>query len=158
MSSITKWGPATWLLFHTLAEQISEKNQKRMIPLVFTWIKNIAYNLPCPQCTQHAKEFLSKVPLHHIQTKYDFKSMLFVFHNMVNTRKRKPIFSFNDINIYENVSLKFAVHNFVTYYNTKGNINLIGDATQRQYVITHFIKFLKREWLNFTGHTINQIT
>jgi hypothetical protein len=154
MSPITKWGPATWLLFHTLAEKIPEEDQKRMIPLVFLWIKHIAYNLPCPQCAEHAKEFLSKVPLRHIQTKYDFKSMIFTFHNAVNVRKRKRMFSFDNMNMYENVSLDFAVRNFLTFYNTKGNMQLIAESTQRRYVITHFIAFIRKELMNFKGHSI----
>jgi hypothetical protein len=146
MSPINKWGPAVWLLFHVLAERIPESDQTRIIPLIFNWVKNIAYNLPCPQCAQHAKQFLSTVHPRTIQTKYDFKSMLFAFHNMVNSRKHKRLYSFDNMGAYENVSLAYAVNNFLVNYNTKGNMQLMADMAQRTNIMNHFSAFIRSEW------------
>ena len=58
------------------------------------------------------------------------------------------------MNMYENVSLDFAVRNFLSFYNTKGNMQLITESTQRRHVITHFTTFIRKEWMNFKGHAI----
>ena len=72
--------------------------------------------------------------------------MLFVFHNAVNKRKRKPIFAYKIIDKYKFMTIPNAYNNFINAYNTKGNLSLIMESFQRSIVI----KELNR-WLYFNN-------
>jgi len=97
MSPPEIWGPPVWTFFHTLAENINEDGFLNIKISLFSFIKRICTYLPCPDCSQHAIHFLAKVNINKIITKNDFKSMLYVFHNTVNKRKKKKMFNYNNI-------------------------------------------------------------
>ena len=61
---------------------------------------------------------------------------------MVNSRKKKPLFNYGNINIYQNLNIAIVFNNFITIYNTKGNMKLLTESFQR----TLIVKDLKR-WL-----------
>ena len=87
------WGTPTWNFFHTLAEKIDEDYYKSNYIKIYDIIKKICSNLPCPECTKHAQLYLKRIRPESLKNKEDFKNMLFNFHNEVNKRKRKPIFT-----------------------------------------------------------------
>jgi hypothetical protein len=68
---------------------------------------------------------LQKINVNEIDTKEKLKGMLFVFHNFVNLRKRKPSFKIDNLVIYKKIRLIQAFNNFVYVYNTKGNMKLL---------------------------------
>ena len=142
MSPPSVWGPPIWLLFHTLAEKIHEDQYNKLIPTLFMFIKRICMYLPCPECSQHATTFLSKVKPEHISNKNDFKNMFFVFHNSVNKRKNKSQFNYCDLERYKHLNIIFAFNNFITVYNTKGNMRLLAESFQRHMIIKNFKKWL----------------
>ena len=86
MSGIYQWAPPTWIFFHYFANKINEKffisNRKECLDI----IKLICNNLPCTECTKHAKRFMLTVNETNIKTKQDLINMLFCFHNIVNKR------------------------------------------------------------------------
>ena len=53
------WGPATWTLFHVLAEKVNEFVYTRIAGQLFDVIRRICSALPCPECAQDATIFLS---------------------------------------------------------------------------------------------------
>ena len=57
--SINKWGPAVWLLFHTIVEKIKEPDNTRICRELFYQIQNICKFLPCPDCASHATSNLA---------------------------------------------------------------------------------------------------
>lgn len=142
MPPLSIWGPPTWTLLHTLAEKINENDFNRIIPQLFGLIKRICLYLPCPDCSQHATQFLAKITPQQISNKNDFKSMLYVFHNMVNVKKKKPLYNYANINAYQNFNVINVFNNFVSIYNTKGNMKMLSESFQRSLII----KDLKR-WL-----------
>ena len=73
------WGPPTWTLFHTLAEKIHEDTYPILGPQLFYHIKNICRNLPCPECSQHASTFLTKINFNGIGKFNHFATILKVF-------------------------------------------------------------------------------
>ena len=75
MASKDVWGPATWTLFHTLAEKVKEEHFNEMLPDMLTMIKRICMNLPCPDCSAHAVQFMSKVTANQFDSKEKFKSL-----------------------------------------------------------------------------------
>lgn len=136
------WGPPIWTLFHTLAEKIHEEDFNRLIPQMFGLIKRICVYLPCPDCSQHATQFLAKIKPEQIATKVDFKNTLYLFHNMVNNRKKKPLFNYGNINAYQELNIVRVYNNFIAVYNTKGNMNLLTESFQRELIIKDLKKWL----------------
>lgn len=136
------WGPAVWRLFHTLAERINEHAYPHLSKQLFQVISGICKFLPCPDCSSDAVRFLAKIKIEDLKTKTDFKNMLYLFHNYVNVKKRKPLFNYANMNVYKNYRLLPIFNNFVIHYNTKGNMRLLTESFQRQFVIKGCRKWL----------------
>ena len=141
--SINKWGPAVWLLFHTIVEKIKEPDNTRLCRELFYQIKNICKFLPCPDCASHASSNLANVNISMINNKTDLKQILFIFHNSVNIRKKKSLFSLDALNKYTYANLSMVIYNFKMNYNSTRNMRLMGDTFQRTLVISQFDKWLK---------------
>jgi hypothetical protein len=137
------WGPATWTLFHVLAEKVNEFVYPRIVGQLFDVIKRICSALPCPECAQDATIFLSKVRLHELRSKNDFKNMIYMFHNYVNAKKRKPLFNYANLEIYKRYNIVSVFNRFISVYHTKGNMRLLAESFQRQLIIKNI-----REWFS----------
>ena len=122
--TIKEWGNNTWIFFHVLVSKLKEENSNNLEILnqILSNITIICSNLPCPNCTQHAKAFLSKIQPNEITSKEKLINLLFCFHNTVNTRKKKPIFKYEDLKTYENYNLAVAYNNFAKVYNLRSAI------------------------------------
>jgi hypothetical protein len=154
MSPPEVWGPAVWILFHTLAEKVSETNFNKISLSLFNMIKFISKNLPCPYCAADATRFLANININKISTKQDLKNMLYVFHNYVNKKKHKLLLISTDLDdLYKNKNLSKVIVNFVKKYNTKGNMQLLSESFQRKLVLTEFKKWLRlnAEFFNWTS-------
>jgi hypothetical protein len=145
----TIWGPPIWKLFHVLIEKIKEEHFPQIHMELFHFIKKISSYLPCPDCSQHATLFLSKVKPNQISNKNDFKNMLYVFHNQVNIRKRKPPFPYSQMEKYKQYNIIPVYNKFITVYNTKGNMKMLTESFQRQFVIQDFKKWLVKNLQSF---------
>jgi hypothetical protein len=143
MSPPEIWGPPIWTLFHTLSLQIAPQVYPQVINSMFLMIVRICKFLPCPECSKDASDFLAKIKISDYKTKDDFKNMLYLFHNYVNTKKRKPLFNHDYLNKYSNLNLGIVINNFIEKYNTKGNMNLLTESFQRSLVIRDFINWIK---------------
>lgn len=141
--SPSKWGPPVWNLFHTMAEKIKEDRFSELAPQLFNYITRIASFLPCPDCSQHAIQFLSKVNFVNVKTKMDLKFVLFTFHNAVNKRKIKPLFNYDLLtDLYSNNNIYQVYNNFVSVYKSNGNIRLLAESFQRGMILQDFRKWL----------------
>ena len=143
------WGPPTWTLLHCLAAKIKEDKFREISPQLFLIIKNICANLPCPDCAMHATQFFARVNLSHIKTKTDFKQLIYVFHNMVNKRKNKPMYNINNLNLYNNVNLVSAFNNFISVYHTRGNMKMLAESFQRNIILKQVKKWFMLNYSNF---------
>ncbi len=137
------WGPATWTLFHVLAEKVNERIYPRIAGQIFDVIKRLCSALPCPECAQDATIFLNKVKLNELRSKNDFKNMIYMFHNYVNAKKRKPLYKYSDLEIYKKYNIVFVFNRFISVYHTKGNMRLLAESFQRQLIIRTV-----REWFS----------
>ena len=138
------WGPPTWTLLHTLAEKIHEDDFKKLIPQMFGLIKRVCAYLPCPDCSAHAAIFLNKVKMNTIQTKQDFKMMLFVFHNTVNKRKLKPINDVSGLEKYATNNLQEVFTQFVKEYSkSQGSFRLMADTSVRRRIVQSTYEWFK---------------
>ena len=136
------WGPAVWTLFHTLIEKINDQAYPMLFQQLFLHFQKICKFLPCPECSRDATNFLAKTKLNNLKNKNDFKNLFYIFHNYVNSKKKKQLFNFININIYKNFNIINVINKFIINYNTKGNMNLISDSFQRQFVIKDFKKWI----------------
>ena len=96
MVSKSIWGPCVWYLFHTLAYKAVPETFAQIKTELIQYIQRICSNLPCPECTQHATEYMksnSRV-IALINTKEQLHYFLVDFHNTVNLRKKKPTFTY----------------------------------------------------------------
>lgn len=114
------WGPAIWYLLHTLAEKIIPMYFLAIRYELFNNIFSICTHLPCPVCSEHAKEYLSKVNFNSINTKDDLKLMLFQFHNTVNKRNGYKLFTIDELNTkYTKANTINIIQNFMVHFKDK---------------------------------------
>ena len=130
------WGPPTWIYAHTLAEKIKDESFPIIGPFVIQNLIQIFYNLPCPECAQHSKEFWNNVNISNIKTKTDLINLLFVFHNVVNKRKQLQPFQLNNMNIYQTKSLILSFNIFAKNFNTKGNMKMLNESFHRNRLLS----------------------
>jgi hypothetical protein len=140
-----EWGPGIWNLFHSLIEKINETDYSIIGLELFSYIKQICNNLPCPQCSMHATKFLSSVKYETINSKDGLKKIIYILHNAVNVRKQKKTFNYDNLEMYKRMNIIQVFNRFLFCFNsTKGNMKLLTDSFQRQIITKQFRKwFLK---------------
>ena len=143
MPSPETWGPATWIFFHTLAARVNERYFPRLRMVMFNVISLISRNLPCPTCTREASIFLAKINPNKIETKQDFINFIYIFHNWVNKKKKKPLFNSKNLNVYKNANIYLAFNNFARVYHTKGNMQLLTESFQRNLALKELKKWIR---------------
>ena len=108
--------------------------------------------LPCPECTQHAIHFLTRVNGNTVKTKEDLILMLFDFHNSVNRRLGKAQFTKESLVMYNNYRIDIALVNFINGYSSKyGSImsGIISTLGKRQSTARAIRSWMKNNWNNF---------
>ena len=119
-----QWGTATWYLFHTLAEKLKpEYDNPTEIRALYSHIKKICQNLPCPDCTQHAIKVLSTVNENSVtSSKAVFIHFLWQFHNKVNKNTGGAILTFEDSQkLYSRAITSLIIQNFINVMNIRGS-------------------------------------
>lgn len=150
MSPPEVWGPAVWTLFHTLAEKVNEQAYPFVKAQLFAQIRRICGFLPCPECSTDATNFLAKININDLKTKTDFRNTFYLFHNWVNAKKRKPLFNYSSLASYNNYGIVHVINNFISKYNTKGNMKLLAESFQRKLVVGEFSSWFKKTIMAFT--------
>lgn len=155
MSPPSVWGPHIWTMFHVFAEKIIDDKFPIVFPAFLMYIRRICSNLPCPDCTFHAKSYLARVNYSAIKSKSDLKSFLNHFHNTVNIRKRKEIFKPEALTQYTSYNMGHVVNNFYRAYTTSSGLKLLADSFHRKAIAKSFIQWYKQNLANFTGSGVN---
>ena len=151
MSPKKVWGNATWELFHVLAEQLENP---AIIGQLMRFILQICHNLPCPDCTDHARAYWARVDLSKIRTRDDLRLRLHAFHNTVNARNRTPPFPVENLSaVYghgkgKKLSASFRV--WASAYNSRGSPKLLADEFHRTRLINDFRNWLLSNFQHFT--------
>ena len=140
-----KWGEPTWFLLHTLSVKVKESEFKNIRVESLNRIYAICINLPCPDCANHAKNYLDGINFNTIQTKEDLKMLLYTFHNSVNKKKGYPMFPYEQLD--EKYSLAITnniIRNFMVHFSDRNRSLklLVGDLQRAQ--ICAFLK----NWFN----------
>lgn len=137
---VMKWGEPTWFLFHTLSVKIKEEEFVRVKDDLLNLVYSICINLPCPICSDHAKEYFKTINFKAIQSKTQLIDFFHQFHNMVNKRKHFEPFPRDQVEekyskaITKNIFLYFQQSFKDESYNPKH----ISDQYIRQRVLKGF--------------------
>ena len=139
------WGEPTWYLFHTLAEKVKDEYFSNLREILLRYITRICNNLPCPDCTHHATNYLRSINYDTIQTKEQLKHMLWQFHNVVNQRKGYILFPYEELNKkYSGAITMNIVRNFFYHYSRKQyNVRLSMDNLTRRNILKEMQQWLE---------------
>ena len=140
-----KWGEPTWFLFHTLAEKIKQQHFDHKKLDLINIITVICNNLPCPNCANHASEYMRKLNYNSIKSKQELKNFLFQFHNEVNVRKGFPLFPHEQLDEkYSKALTKNIIQHFMTFFQDKHkSIHMIANDMHRARISQNL-----KQWFN----------
>lgn len=143
MTTKSVWGPCVWYMFHTLAYSIKDDNHARFELVKNDFIKfafRISTNLPCPECSQHAKQYLSRINPAAIKTKDNLKTFFVEFHNAVNHRKGKAVFTIEEADAkYSTANVRMVIEYFFQIYGKKTvNVKLMVNNFHKDILLSEF--------------------
>ena len=132
IASKNEWGNTAWTFMHVLASKVKLEDFHKQKEYIITIIRGICSNLPCPDCRSHAEKQMMRLNSGNISTKEDLIEMLRDFHNNVNIRTNKRVFSKVEMIKYEKVSTCDAVNVFFrTWYAGSSTPRLMMDTFAR---------------------------
>jgi len=144
------WAHPTWLFFHSLAEKINEDFLKKNTLDVLNMIKNICVNLPCPTCSEHAKNYMKHITPDHINSRDKIRLMFLNFHNSVNARTGKQTFSAGGLVKYRLGRFDIIYVHFITSFTKKFNSTLLAGRfsrnSKRKQLGNNLNAWFKRYW------------
>jgi hypothetical protein len=140
-----KWGEPTWFLFHTLSVKVKDSEFANIRQELLNNTYAICCNLPCPDCANHAKTYLDGINFNTIQTKEDYKRMMFQFHNSVNKRKGYPQFDYSEVDAKYSLAItKNIIQNFMVHFQDRNrSIKLIASDLHRAQ-----LSIVLKRWFN----------
>ena len=147
------WGNACWYLFHALAEKLKpESDTPSNIQTILFHFKQICFNLPCPSCQEHAIKTLEKVNFNNIKNKSDLKTFFWEFHNIVNKRINKPIFSRDKLDdMYSKAIFINIVNRFITVMKSKdiSTERTMMNTISRHLCVDSFAKYIRENGYSY---------
>jgi len=143
------WGTPTWYFFHSLAEHINEDFYKHNKDTIKDYIIKICTNLPCYECTKHAKQYIRyNLNSNSIGDKEKLKTFFFKFHNAVNKRIQKP--EFTDFDKYKRANLIQVYNQFKHVFTRNSSLEKgFCDSLNRRNIIHSLDIFFKHNKANF---------
>ena len=138
------WGNPTWTFLHILPEKINDNTFNIIKDDLMRVIVTICDNLPCPACSDHARQYMNSVNFTAIKTRDDLRKMLYNFHNAVNKRKGYADYSFDNVeSTYSMMDFKRVSHEFMVRFQKRVYaVNLIAQEMHRQRQIKTI-----RQWI-----------
>jgi len=147
-----KWGEPVWLFLHTMAEKIKEDTFSQIKDDLLKTIVTICANLPCPDCANHARQYMSAINFNTIQTKKDLKDMLFRFHNSINQKKGFPLFPYDELDEKYSAAVTInIVRNFLSTFQQKNySIRMIANDFHRSRAVSSINDWLNKNLIYFS--------
>lgn len=144
------WGNITWIFLHTIAEKIKQEYYNNEKSYLLLLIKGVCNNLPCPDCKQHANQYMKRVNITHIERKIDLKILLFNFHNEVNQRINKEIPDQTILERYKQVDMIETCKKFVKAFSKPiHNNRLMMDSLNRNFFMKDLLTYLENNIQKF---------
>ena len=88
-----QWGPRAWKWLHLMTISYPQEPTEKDAQIAEARIQNFVANLPCPECRQHASEYLKENPP-DFSSSSALQAWAWRFHNAVNARLGHQTFSF----------------------------------------------------------------
>ncbi len=110
------WGIPTWIFLHTLVAKINPEKYDHIKIQLLQYVTSICNILPCPTCREHASQYMKKIKIQMLPNLDSFKKMLFDFHNQVNLRLKKKIYTYDYLSIYDNLNFSVIFNAFSTEF------------------------------------------
>jgi len=116
-----EWGPIVWRILHGLADKygrlMSSLYAKEEEYNWINFINNTHKILPCKECREHYRIYLSKNNPNNLKTSDDKKlwvqKFFFNLHNEINLRNDKPLYLFDDLHdTYKSVNFFLEIKHF----------------------------------------------
>lgn len=141
-----EWGKHVWNMIHSLTVLVKEEEFPRIRTELLNLLFLICSNLPCPICSDHAKEYLKGINFNAIQTKEQFKNLFHQFHNFVSSKKQLPIFPRELLEeTYQTAILPNILTNFLIAFRDKTyNPRHISDQHIRTRVVRMFTEWIQK--------------
>lgn len=138
------WGPAIWYLFHTLSFKVKTNHFHEIKDELLDHFISICNNLPCPDCTEHAKQELKHLDKSKITNKKELCIYFINFHNKVNVRNKQKIFTVDEfVSKYKNSVTRNVTANFIiNMTKTDHNVKLMTNSFQRSASVLDLKKWL----------------
>ena len=74
----------------------------------------MSFNLPCMDCAKHATDMMQNAKLDKVKTRDDLKTFFLMFHNVVNKKLNKLIFSRDECDkLYAKANTVNVVNHFI---------------------------------------------
>ena len=94
---LSSWGPRAWHTLHTIAhtspDAIDDRQRKEYVAFLVLFAKF----LPCPSCSLHFREFLTRrLSKTQFRTRDELVALLNDAHNEVNARNGRRIFTLEE--------------------------------------------------------------
>lgn len=87
-----EWGNCTWKTAHHFAMAYPCEPTAQDKRQMKTWITSLCHNLPCEECQGHCKTYVASNPP-DVTSSCSLQAWWFEFHNAVNKRLKKPVFT-----------------------------------------------------------------
>lgn len=152
MSTKQEWGNACWHLIHGLTFKM-KTDDKKIIDQLMVLLYNVCVNLPCPECSEHAKETFTQARNNGIKVNSldELQAFWWKFHNLVNMRTGKEWVLFEDAKSkYEKARLFHIVNNFVRIMkrNIPGERSMMYSMS-RNNAVEKMFNFIKENQASF---------
>lgn len=145
------WGNSCWYLFHATAFKLNPNAEHLIIPLLNLYI-SISLNLPCPTCRSHASKTIAKTNFSLIKNKSDLVNLMFNYHNYINKRLKKNIFTKEEHDkLYSRAKLTKIINGWIQIMSMESHNqqDMMNNITKRK-LIQRVINFLKKNRAHFS--------
>jgi len=124
---IKDWGPHIWSFLHIFCNNINENQLLSNQNEIHHFLSSILCNLPCPECSYHARLFIINCNFDKLYSKQQLIHLFFNFHNRVSARIhfKNPKYKDADIKIleqYQNRNIKDAFRTYHAEWTKASNI------------------------------------
>ena len=117
-------------------------------------IQQVARNLPCPICSNHALAYFTKYPLKQVRTLPELRFYLCEFHNSVNVRTQKPRMTFEEhLLIYQRIDFSVVVKHFLETYThiSQTTVTMMLYSFHRQTMLREVNQYFAKNAFLFTN-------
>lgn len=144
----SRWGRPLWLFLHTFCEKIKSEVFIQKKEFILSLIHGLLKSLPCPTCQKDTNNYLKKHNLFRIKTKENCIRYLVDFHNHVNNKLGKPVYT--DLEIYSRQSFRHIYNVFIKYYkNYRSSMFISIESTSRRDVCNRVIEYINSNISDF---------